>query len=127
MEATTQTTKEERQQILRDLKQLGATMFHDQPVLITEDFDRVLKQRWEETFKRTADEHDRTATGRNRFMNLVDWVKADFTRTGQTFTLEWTKKEYRLWCGTVGDVRGESLVPLNHLLAVAQEIFVRHR
>ena len=110
------------ERILRELEEIATKMFAERPAWLTREFDREIAGRWERKTRRRVADFDRLASGRNRFMNLVDWVKANFTKGRKTRTVTLRGEECRVWLEDWGEVRGERITPSRHFGAVVKAL-----
>ena len=95
---------------IKDLRIIGEELFLEKPVWQNEGFENESRLRWEKANK-TSKVNDNLRTGAGPFWrNLVDWVKAEFTREGLTTTIG----DFRIWNGYCGDIDGHPLLRSSH-------------
>ena len=105
------------------LTAIAARLFQQQPVWETAHLDAAILAEWQKESHETQKDYGVLATGRNKLANLVDWVKANFTTHGQTFTVTRNGKEYRIWCGAIGSLDSAgAITPVSHLVHVVRAL-----
>lgn len=117
MTGTTSNTITQRQAL-----HIAIKMWNDQPVWETLKFEEELRRRCEAFYHVTLSDVEKIKTGRARWRNIADWVKANATKANQTTTIVINQREFRIWNNWRGELDGQEYTTVKHFQSVVREL-----
>lgn len=95
---------------VRHIEPIAIQVMEEQRVLMLPDFDDVVAERCRSVVPDSYYTETITGSSRTRILNLIDWVKAKWTREEGVEYFHWGGDKYLIWLQSCGHVMGNPLV-----------------